>query len=479
MNLFNKIPDNFFSILSSKNKNIYGLALVTLYDTLMLYHNRIRKSDYLDLLRNRGEQEISSLILEEDDFDEDSPIVYEPTLAAKSNLIVRRLVDTGWIVIDIDIKTGAEYILLPSYSISMLKLVYEFMTDNESKYVSYVHSTFADLQMEDDNQSEFMYRALVNATNKTRDLELEVTKLDHSIRVFHKQLSNIFSPNEVLSQHFDVAREDVVDPIYHPLKTNDSIILYNGPISSILRRWLLTEEVRNKLIDQALSLNHQLKDRQEAEKDIIKKINYIQDTYAKLALEMDEIDKAQSSYTKATTEKVIYLNNSDKTIKGKLETIFLSLAKVINGEDRGSVYPGIVRDINNSIVLYQQGYIDSDSLSKPFRKATRIEGDPMMLDDFDHEVNEGLMQSLLEIMDQYSDEKVMEFMANAFKDNQEIDVKKIPVKSVEDFIMVILGTVKSDSRYSFYNYVRPENVKRITKQDKYEMPNYSYVKKGE
>ena len=97
-------------------------------------------------------------------------------------------------------------------------------------------------------------------------------------------------------------------------------------------------------------------------KIIIIKINYIQDTYAKLALEMDEIDKAQAQYTKATTEKVIYLNNSDKTIKGKLETIFLSLAKVINGEDRGSVYPSIVRDINNSIMLYQQGYIDDESL---------------------------------------------------------------------------------------------------------------------
>ena len=479
MNLFSKIPDNFFSILSSRNKNIYGLALVTLYDALILYHNHIRKSDYLDLLRNRGEQEISSLIIEDDDFDEDSPIIYEPTLSAKANLIVRRLVDTGWIVIDSDIKTGAEYILLPSYSISMLKLVYEFMTDNESKYISYVHSTYADLQMEDENQSEFMYRTLMNATNKTRDLELEVTKLDHSIRVFHKQLSNIFSPNEVLTQHFDIAREDVVDPIYHPLKTNDSIILYNGPISSILKRWLLNEEVRNKLIDQALILNHTLKDRQEAEKDIVKKINYIQDTYSKLALEMDEIDKAQSSYTKATTEKVIYLNNSDKTIKGKLETIFLSLAKVINGEDKGKVYPGIVRDINNSIMLYQQGYIDSDSLTKPFRKSSRIDGDPMQLDDFNHEVNEGLMQSLLDIMDQYSDEKIMEFMSKAFKDQHEIDVKQIPVKSVEDFIMVILGTVKSDSRHSFYNYVRPENIERITKDEKYEMPNYSYVKKGE
>ena len=479
MNLFSKIPDNFFSILSSRNKNIYGLALVTLYDALILYHNRIRKSDYLDLLRSRGEQEIASLILEEDDFDEDSPIIYEPTLSAKANLIVRRLVETGWIVIDINLQTGCEYILLPSYSISMLKLVYDFMTDNESKYISYVHSTYADLQLEDDNQSEFMYRTLVNAYNKTRDLELEVTKLDHSIRVFHKQLSNIFSPNEVLTQHFDIAREDVVDPIYHPLKTNDSIILYNAPISNILKRWLLNEEVRKKLVNQALHLNHSLKDEVEAEKDIVKKINYIQDTYAKLALEMDEIDKAQAQYTKATTEKVIYLNNSDKTIKGKLETIFLSLAKVINGEDRGSVYPSIVRDINNSIMLYQQGYIDDESLTKPFRKNSRTEGEPMQLDDFDHEVNEGLMQSLLDIMDQYSDEKIMDFMANAFKDNKEIDVKKIPVKSVEDFIMVILGTVKADSRYSFYSYVRPENIEQITKEEKYEMPNYSYVKKGE
>ena len=103
MNLFSKIPDNFFSILSSRNKNIYGLALVTLYDALILYHNRIRKSDYLDLLRNRGENEIQSLIIEDDDFDEDSPIIYEPTLSAKANLIVRRLVDTGWIVLDNDL----------------------------------------------------------------------------------------------------------------------------------------------------------------------------------------------------------------------------------------------------------------------------------------------------------------------------------------------------------------------------------------
>ncbi len=332
MNLFAKIPDNFFSILSSKNKNIYGIALVTLYDCLTIYRNRIRKSDYLNLLKSRGENEINLFEIEAEDFD-DTTLLTEPTLGAKANLILRRLVDTGWILIDTDLKSGCEYILLPSYSISMLRILYEFISDNQSKYVSYVHSTFADLQYEDETQDEFMYRSLVNAVNNTKSLELEVSKLNHSIRVFHKQLSTIFTPNEVLTQHFDIAREDVVDPIYHPLKTNDSIILYNGPINFILKRWVNTDAVREKLIDQALIYNHQLRSREEAANDILKKVNYIADTYAHLTSDMEDIDKAQSEYTTATTEKVIYLNNSDKSIKGKLETIFLALAKVINGDE--------------------------------------------------------------------------------------------------------------------------------------------------
>ena len=477
MNLFNKIPDNFFSILSSKNKNIYGIALVTLFDCLSIYRNKIRKTDYLDLLKSRGEKEINLFQMDIDEFDDS--LLTEPTLGAKANLVLRRLIDTGWVMIDTDLKTGCEYLLLPSYSISMLKIVYEFVSESEPKYISYVHSTFADLQFEDETQDDFMYRSLVNAVNNTRELELEVTTLNHSIRVFRKQLSNMFSPNEVLTQHFDVAREDVVDPIYHPLKTNDSIILYNGPINFILKRWLNSELVREKLVNQALMYNHSLKSKDEALEDIIKKINYISDTYNHLASDMEEIDKAQSEYTIATTEKVIYLNNSDKSIKGKLETIFLALAKVINGEEGASQYQSIIKDINNSIVLYQQGYIDEYSLQKPYRRNSRYDGEPMAIDEFDHEVNEGLMQSLLNIMDQYSDEKVLDFMDKAFKDKDSIKVSDIDVKNVEDFIMVILGSVKGNEDSSFYSLKRSEPLERVLKEEKYDMPNYSYVKKGE
>jgi hypothetical protein len=479
MNLFSKIPDNFFSILSSRNKNVYGMALVTLYDSLIMYHNRIKKNDYLELLKSRSENDVNDFEIDSDEFDDDA-LIYEPTLQAKASLILRRLIDTGWVMVDTDINTGVDYLLLPAYSISMLKIIYEFVSDNESRYTSFVHSTYADLQLEDDAQDEFMYRSLVSAYNKTKDLELEVSKLNHSIRVFHKQLANIFSPNEVLKQHFDVAREDVVDPVYHPLKTNDSIVLYSKPISLILKRWLITETVREKLINQALNYNHQLKDKQEAFDDILKRINYIQDTYDYLAGEMEEIDKAQSKYTQATTEKVIYLNNSDKSIKGKLETIFLALAKIVNREEGSEAYKSILADVNNAISLYQQGYIDTDSLTRPIKRTERSDSEPLMLDDFDHNADEGLMQSLLYQMDQYSDEKIEEFMDRAFAGRDDIHVHDINVKDVEDFIMVILGSVKgNDDSRVFYKLKRGENVDRTIAKDKFDMPDYEYVRKGE
>ena len=477
MNLFEKIPDNFFSILSSKNKNIYGIALVALYEALTMYRNKIRKNDFLDLLKSRGEKEVSLFSFEDEDVENESMLLYEPTLAQKANFVVRRLIDTGWIYLDQNVKTGTEYILLPTYSISMLKIIYEFMNANEVKYVSYVHSTYSDLKLEDETQDDFMYKTLESAYHNTQTLEIEVAKLDHSLRVFQRQLNNIFSPNEVLSQHFDDCREDVVNPIYHPLKTSDSIVLYQGPINAILKRWLLTDSVRKKLVEQALRENRNLKNEAEAEGDIVKKINYIQDTFARLTSEIGEIDKTQSDYIKASTEKVIYLNNQDKSIRGKLETIFLACAKTIAGEKEGT-YNSIIRDITSSALFYQQGYIDSDSVAKPYKRSAKDEGVPLELDDFDHERNQDLMSSIMDRSRAYSEDTIMSYMKKAFNGKDELYAKDISLKDVNDFIMLILGSVKSNSASSFYEIDHPEEgIKQVDVGD-YNIPNFTYKKKG-
>lgn len=479
MNLFEKLPDNFFSILSSRNKNIYGVALVTLYDALTMYRARIRKSDYLDLLKSRSGDDVIKLT-----FDDEEELAFEniePTLANKANFVLKRLVETGWVYIDYDIKTGAEYLLLPSYSINMLKLIYQFADDSSSHYVSYVHTTYSDLKMEDDLQDESMYRTLENAYNNTLNLEIEVAKLDHSIRVFNRQLTEMFEPNDVLRQHFDICREDVVDPIYHPLKTHDSITLYHGPISNILKRWLMVDDVREKVVEQCLRENPGVRNHDEAEADVIKKINRIQDIYQRLSGEIGNIDQTQSAYVRASTDKVIFLNNHDKSIKGKLEKIMAVLARNINGsEEANKNYPNIVKNVVQSIRLYQQGYIDRDSLTRPSKRQARIYGEPLPIDDFGHTFDENTIHVLLGENERYSDENVMEFMAKNFGDRSSIKAENIRLNEVEDFVFLILASIKSTSRASFYDLERDENQLDINIDNNgYNIPNFGYIKKGE
>ncbi len=70
-------------------------------------------------------------------------------------------------------------------------------------------------------------------------------------------------------------------------------------------------------------------------------------------------------------------------------------------------------------------------------------------------------------------------MDKAFKDQNEISVKDIDVKNVEDYIMVILGSVKGNDNNAFYTIKRNNPMNQILKEEKYSMPDYGYVKKGE
>ena len=81
----------------------------------------------------------------------------------------------------------------------------------------------------------------------------------------------------------------------------------------------------------------------------------------------------------------------------------------------------------------------------------------------------------------YSDENVMEFMSKNFGDNTQITTKDIKLKQVEDFIFLILASIKSTSRVSFYDLSRDETKLDISieKEDKYVVPNFTYTKKGE
>jgi len=445
MSLFSNIPENFFSILASKNKDIYAIALEVLYQSLQNDEMTIRKDDFIRTLKDNASELVLRFDYEGEEDDIDSFV--SASLPSKAAFITRRLEETGWIDIEINPETFEEQIALPSYAIQFLTLIHEVVSSNEAQYTSIVHSTYSELKLEDEERDEFMYATLLRVYENTRKLRTELVTLGHSIRIFQHRLGQVFSTNKVLSDYFDEYKTRISDRLYHPLKTFDSVAKFRRHITNILQKWLHDEDIRHQLVSQSLIYSRH-KDKRAAEEDIIEKINYITDMYEQLSRMVEDIDLKHSEYTRASATKILYLNNTDKTIKGHLENIFKHYGEAAQ---TGIGMTPILTAMQNSISLFEAGYLNPESVTLPVIRRYREEGEPLPIIDFE-DVSKMLMQGFLdETRNNFTNERIEAFMKMAFGDNKTVAIEDIPLPDYDAFILLILASVYKDDRNSFYD----------------------------
>lgn len=482
MNLFEKLPENFFSVLSRKYKAVYSFSLLTLFETLKTYKTHIKKSDYINALREHGEEIMSLFDVKLDQMDDRSDEetvnydVEDSEVSSKINYIFRKLVSTGWIEVE-NVK-GTDYIFLPSYSIKMLQYISD-LTSDTSLYIPLVHQSYSELAMEDEKEDDYMFRSLISANKNADELELNITLLHHSICVFGHKLTNEFEPNEVLRQHFDVFRSEVSDKIYHPMKTYDSLSLYAIPVVKILTKWQRDSRIMGKLVNQAAyDTNYRHLKASELHEIIYKMLQETINKFSRLSDSFDDIDKANANYVHSVQRKINFLSNSDKSIKGKLDTIIVELAKQIvsspyDVKNDTEKIP-LLAQASQTISLWSQGFINSNSLTMPIRRTARIETDPLPLED-EFIGDDSLMNEFLENeVNNFSLQAVEEFMLKAFGNRKIIETKDLKITSLDELVLLILGIVRAEFGSLFYDI---EKIGETTKLGNFLVPNYRFTKK--
>ncbi|HZJ89409.1 MAG TPA: Wadjet anti-phage system protein JetA family protein [Bacilli bacterium] len=466
MSLFTILPSNFFSILASKNKEIYAEALLLLQKSLESNDLLIRRSDFVRTLKDK----YSDLILQVDLSEDENEDAEQRDFSDKASFVVRRLEETGWIDVEISQENFEEYIALPSYSISFLTLLNDLVTDHNAEYVSLVHATYSELKQEDEARDEFMYATLVRAFENTKKLRTELITLAHSIRIFQNRLGKVFSTNNILEDYFDLYKTRVSDRYYHPLKTFDSVAKFKRPILSILQNWLYSEEIRKQLTTQALMWTR-AKDAQAAEQDIISKINFISDMYEQLGSTISEIDRKHQDYTKASANKILYLNRADKTIKGHLDYIFKVYAEKLS---KGDTVSPILNTLRDTFTMVPQGFITPEAITIPIVRKLRDESLPLSISEFEL-ADDVLIESFIEeARNQFSTDRVLDFMDLAFDDDSELHISEISLPNFEAFMLLILATIESGSDECFYTVEREEG---SVSNYGYRMPSLRFIRK--
>lgn len=325
MNLFEKIPENFFSILVSKNKDLYIQALFVLREAFK-QEMIISKDNLISRLINSLETEFAQADFGEDIEEIEAP--KENNISAKAYFLLRKLKWAGWIEIQRD--SFEEYINQPDYSIKIVNLLYAIASEEKTEYNSYVFSTYSSLKIAK-LEPDKTYEAIVVAYNNTIHLLDELKTLYNSLGRYHKKMCNKETVNEIVKEHF-LDYKAYSDEMIYPLITRDSIPRYKGPIKEMLKDILSNQTLLQEIaVDQVTKKRYP--DKEQAQTDILTKIRTVLEIYEKLDMTMEQIENKNNDYVRASVQRINYLLTSDKELKGKLIKIIKNMENPILAEN--------------------------------------------------------------------------------------------------------------------------------------------------
>ena len=388
MNLFDIIPDNFFSILSSKNKRLYVSCLLEAFKIYesgsILGTDKKLLADELTHFLEKFNFEFDTI---EDDEDEDAI----EALKSKKSLAyfsLRKMEESGWIYVDVNVDyeeivnftdagiTLCEALLkiAPQYSYSSSE---DYVDDmpflNPTEYNGYIYTIYSLLT----NPMNSDYPIILEQVySNTRQLLRALRRLDSRMKDYIQTVVDTTEIKDLISRLIDYKNE-LLDNGYVKLKTGDNINKYRLPIVTKLEEYehneaimyTLIEEYKNKyrsLSDPAMRVYHDLDD--------------MIDVFNSLDAFISEIDYKNKQYIDSTIGKIKFLLTEDDNISGKLNTIL----RYIKLQGKANHMDNAISTCQQMITIRQtKTYNQDSSLYTPRGRYSKADNQLLDLSTFD------------------------------------------------------------------------------------------------
>ena len=453
-NHFLEIPDSFWSLFRSKNRQIYIDALLQVNEEYQYSNYYLSReiciqtlSDYFAKQKVTLEQEEA-----EDDFD-----LLEPL----STRIVNWLLRTGWLRKVEDYHSMTVNIVIPDYAAMFVDTFVHLSGEDEDETQVYIQNVYAILfAFKNDPRSNIslLKTALVN----TRKLNKTLQDILHNMDKFFSSLLEQKFYGDLLKEHLDGYVEEIVRKKYHILKTSDNFYLYKADI----KKWL--GEMRQNLpwLEQVCVRNKQLRGKEIQVNELIKQIDMIERGFDDIEHRIINMDKEHTRYIRATVTRLQYLLNKEDNMKGLVIQLLNHLSESEEQEEQE------IGKISSLMNLSQMTIISEKSLYKRRRtKQDFVEG--LLPEEETEELTGEEILKLNKIKNRYSRREVEEFILRKMKDGR-LEVTKDTISSTEHFEKLVLAYDSSTRKDSPYR-VKEQG---IIDNGKYRYPNLVFERKG-
>ena len=214
MQLRNEIPDTFWSLFRSVNREIYIDALLYINEEYQYNNYFLTKEACIQILGDMNAGKRYELQWEESESEFDM-------LETPSSRILNWLLRTGWLKRIEDYNTLVTNIVIPDYSAIFIdafeRLSSEDMEETDI-YIQNVYATLFSFQNDARANLGMLRTALVN----TRRLNKALQDMLHNMDKFFARLLDQKSYGDLLREHLDGYVEEIVRKKYHILKTSDN-----------------------------------------------------------------------------------------------------------------------------------------------------------------------------------------------------------------------------------------------------------------
>ena len=451
MQLRFEIPDSFWSLFRSVNREAYMEALLVINEEYQYSNYFLTKEVCVQVLGDMYAKKQLRLVREENETEFDM-------LETPSLRMLNWLIRTGWLKKIEDYHTLATNIVIPDYSAVFIdafeRLSSEDMEETEI-YIQNVYATLFSFRNDPRVNLNMLRTALIN----TRRLNKALQDMLHNMDKFFERLLDQRFYGDLLKEHLDGYVEEIVRRKYHILKTSDNFYIYKMDIKKCLRDMRENEEWIETVRERSRAMG-------DTKEDVLELLDQIERGFDDIEHRIANMDKEHTKYVRATVTRLNYLLSGETDTKGLV-------VQLLNRMGDAADYEQIVQKTGAKMNLSLLEIVLEKSLYKR-RKGRKDFISQMQPEETTEDLDKEDVLKLNRIQHRYSRRQIEDFIEENIREGV-MDALSLPMREEDEFEKLILAYDLSTRRNSKY-MVLEEDVRMVEKNG-YRYPALKFVKR--
>lgn len=421
-NQFLEIPDSFWALFRSKNRQIYIDALLQINEEYQYSNYFLSKEICIAALNDYFSKNKVTLEMDEE---QDMFEILEPV----ATRILNWLLKNHWLRKVDDYNNMTTYIVIPDYAAVFVDAFSHLAGEDEDETQVYIQNVYAILfAFRNDPRANIglLKTALVN----TRKLNKSLQDMLHNVDKFFESLLKQDNYRDLLKEHLDGYVQEIVQKKYHILKTSDNFYLYKADIKQLL------QEMRQNTqwLDSVCRKNKQLRGIELTMEDICDQLDLIEKGFSDIEHRIMNMDREHTQYIRATVTRLNYLLNTEDNMKGLVIQLLNALAENQGGDEAEEK----VKKISGIINLSYPAVLSKKSFYKR-RKAKQNFLDGLEADEKqEKELSKEDILKLNKMKKRYSSQQIEAFVEEHMMDGYFM-VNKDTISDNESFEKLVLA----------------------------------------